>query len=43
MSPDELPFVMRCLRRISKESLSNVQRETRVDTKKNHATEKKRK
>ena len=40
---DELPFVVRRLRRISKESSSNVQQEARADTKKNHATEKKRK
>ena len=43
MSPDELPFVVRRLRRISKESSSNVQQEVRADAKKNHATEKKRK
>ena len=43
MSLDGLPFVVRRLRRISKESSSNVQQEARVGTKKNHATEKKRK
>ena len=43
MSPDELPFVVRRLRRISKESSSNIQQEARADAKKNHATEKKRK
>lgn len=43
MSPDELPFVVRRLRRISKESASHVQQEAQADTKKNHATEKKRK
>ena len=43
MSPDELPFVVRRLRRISMESSSNVQQEARADAKKNHATEKKRK
>ena len=36
MSPDELPFVVRRLRRISKESSSNVQEEAPADTKKNN-------
>ena len=43
MSLDGPPFVMRRLRRISKESSSNVQQEAQAETKKNHATEKKRK